>query len=176
MKHLFSHSEMTNTQYNECIREQISHKFLEKVKCNIPGLRDVLTVKHSIPECADAQSADDTFFSYIEVSYDFLKNKIATHCQPPCKRKSYKTSAKQYHKNSWNDFSNQSTEEDLFYLQMAFSSLNVESEVQTLVYDTGNMLAAAGGYLGLFLGFSCLTCLTSCIDIFAHYICKFKPN
>jgi hypothetical protein len=37
------------------------------------------------------------------------------------------------------------------------SSLIVEERVETLVYDVGSFLAAAGGNLGLFLGFSCLS-------------------
>jgi hypothetical protein len=61
-------------------------------------------------------------------------------------------------------------------LGLAFSSLDVESRVETLVYDTGSMLAAAGGYLGLFLGFSCLTCLTSFVDLLTHFIFKITAN
>ena len=35
----------------------------------------------------------------------------------------------------------------------------IEEQIETLVYDAGNFLAAVGGNLGLFLGFSCLTML-----------------
>jgi hypothetical protein len=47
---------------------------------------------------------------------------------------------------------------------MVYSSLDVESRYETLVYDFGTMLAATGGNLGLMLGFSCLTCIEGIID------------
>ena len=42
--------------------------------------------------------------------------------------------------------------------------MDVEKEVETLVYDAGNFFAAIGGNLGLFLGFSCLTMILKCVD------------
>jgi hypothetical protein len=35
--------------------------------------------------------------------------------------------------------------------------LDVEERIETLVYNTGSFLSAAGGNLGLHLGFSCLS-------------------
>jgi len=39
------------------------------------------------------------------------------------------------------------------------SSLFVEERIESYIYDLGNFLAAAGGHLGLSLGFSCLSAL-----------------
>ncbi len=46
-----------------------------------------------------------------------------------------------------------------FYLSVRFASLMVEERIETLVYDEVNFIAAAGGNLGLFLGFSCFSVL-----------------
>ena len=50
-----------------------------------------------------------------------------------------------------------------FHLKIDSSSLDVEEKVETLVYDIGSFLAAAGGNLSLMLGFSCLSVLLNII-------------
>jgi hypothetical protein len=47
--------------------------------------------------------------------------------------------------------------------------LLVEEQIERLAYDFGNFLAAAGGNLGLFLGFSCLPMLLGFISIFKKF-------
>ena len=42
--------------------------------------------------------------------------------------------------------------------------MNVETEEQILIYDFSAIVAAVGGSLGLFLGFSCLQALDPIID------------
>ena len=49
-------------------------------------------------------------------------------------------------------------------IKLKFESALVEEQVENLVYDAGNFLAAMGGNLGLFLGFSCLSILFSFIN------------
>jgi hypothetical protein len=63
-----------------------------------------------------------------------------------------------FHKNSWIDTDGKSgIIENSFSLAIAYNTLIVEERVETLVYDVGSFLAAVGGNLGLFLGFSCLS-------------------
>jgi hypothetical protein len=50
-----------------------------------------------------------------------------------------------------------------------YSTLDVEERIETLVYDAGNFLAAAGGNLGLLLGFSCLSTVLGFINIIQEY-------
>ncbi len=45
-----------------------------------------------------------------------------------------------------------------------FATMSVEEHFETLVFDLGSLLAAAGGNLGLFLGFSCLSLVFSFLD------------
>jgi hypothetical protein len=48
----------------------------------------------------------------------------------------------------------------------------VEEKAETLIYHVGNFLAAAGGNLGLFLGFSCLSVLFELIKFAETYLHK----
>ena len=62
----------------------------------------------------------------------------------------------------WDGYS--SLENDYFHLFYFFRTLLVEQEREVLMYDLGGFLAAAGGNLGLCLGFSCLSVLFMCVD------------
>jgi len=48
---------------------------------------------------------------------------------------------------------------EIFYLLFYYLTLTTEQRIQSLDYDFGNFLVAAGGNLGLFLGMSCLSVL-----------------
>jgi hypothetical protein len=52
---------------------------------------------------------------------------------------------------------------------LTYATLSVEEQTETLVFDIGSLLAAAGGNLGLFLGFSCLSLLFSLLDYLASF-------
>ena len=51
-----------------------------------------------------------------------------------------------------------------FYMSVMWDSMFVEEEVEALVYDWLNFVAAAGGNLGLLLGFSCFGLLDQLIN------------
>ena len=46
-----------------------------------------------------------------------------------------------------------------------YTTLEVENEVETYVYDISSFLASVGGNLGLLLGFSCFTVLFASINL-----------
>ena len=61
-----------------------------------------------------------------------------------------------------NEMGNNSTE--YFTLLAYYSTLNIEEKIESLEYDLGNFVAAAGGNLGLLAGFSCLSLIFGVID------------
>ena len=52
----------------------------------------------------------------------------------------------------------------IFYFFYGFDTLNTEQRIETLDYDFGNLVVAAGGNLGLFLGLSLLPILMAVVD------------
>ena len=91
-------------------------------------------------------------------------------CPLPCRQLNYKLNLDLYHKNSFGT-SNSSIKdtERYFDLEYRFLTLFVEEKIESLEYDIGSFLAAAGGNLGLMLGFSCLSVLFTIIK----YVDKF---
>ena len=57
-----------------------------------------------------------------------------------------------------------------FLLYILWNSLLIEEEVETLVYDEINFVAAAGGNLGLQLGFSCFGLLQLLVTYLKHWL------
>ena len=134
------------------------------INCTVPGLEEIIGSHSSVPECKDNISAFDTVKKYISVSYKFLENPNSLECQKPCLHTIFRSRVKKEHITSWVS----DIEEDSFYLRIIYSTLNIEQNVETLAYDIGSFLTAMGGNLGLFLGFSCLSCILASIDFFAE--------
>ena len=63
----------------------------------------------------------------------------------------------------------QKTELSLIYIDRYFT-LNVEEQIESLEYDAGTYWTAAGGNLGLFLGFSSLSVLFAIFEYVQQYI------
>ena len=57
-----------------------------------------------------------------------------------------------------------------FYFSILWESLLIEEKVETLVYDGINFVAAAGGNLGLLLGFSCFGLLQMLITYLKNWL------
>lgn len=55
--------------------------------------------------------------------------------------------------------------ERFYYLAFFWDALDVEEHHESLTYDLSAFLAAAGGNLGLALGYSCLSALVCLIEI-----------
>ena len=96
---------------------------------------------------------------------DFIRRISHFGCPLPCSYVGYKIKVSYFHKNSYLTIEVDSKKkEDYFHLFFYYSSLVVEKRVETLVYDIGGFLSAAGGNMGLWLGLSFLTILFAVID------------
>ena len=141
-----------------------------KINCTVPGFEEILGNDNSFPQCKDNISANHTLNRYLDVAYEFLQNPNIQNCQKPCKQTVFKSKVKKEHVTSWIS----DTDDNVFYLRIVYSTLNIEQNVETLVYDAGSFLAALGGNLGLFLGFSCLSCILTIINLTKKKIVGFK--
>jgi hypothetical protein len=104
------------------------------------------------------------------VTYDFLAYPDKFGCPFPCNRLSYEINLQYFHENSWPDFYRPDNFNNTFFLSFFYDTFDTIEYEETLVYDVGNFFAAAGGHLGLFLGFSCLSLLMQIIDYLRHLL------
>ncbi len=124
------------------------------------GMEFFLGMTNNISNCEDRVSASKALYEFTKTVYYANRAKWTSACPPPCKQKSYSVDVKKFHTNSWIEHDYQSfkdVSQSAVVFSLAYETFVVEEQVETLVYDAGNFLAAVGGNLGLFLGFSCLT-------------------
>ena len=65
-------------------------------------------------------------------------------------------------------------DDDAFLLYFFYNSVLVEERTETLIYELVDVIAAAGGHLGLCLGFSCLTLFMSSFEWMEDKLRKWK--
>jgi hypothetical protein len=136
---------------------------------NLNNIRNETTKQ----DCLTEDEAWNTYQALEDFIDDFYSDFNAYNCALPCKVISFSFDIDYRHSNSIiTRYPNQSVEEGGFQLHYYYKSLKVEEKTETLIYDVGNFLAAAGGNLGLFLGFSCLSVLFELIKFAETYLHK----
>jgi hypothetical protein len=111
---------------------------------------------------------------FINIIKDFTENPNRFGCLPPCKITNFKIDLTYYHKNSWSIFEEFVSLGKDFGIYYFYNTLQIEEKVETLIFDFGGLLAAAGGNLGLCLGFSCLSIFYSIIHLISILMKKIK--
>ncbi len=122
--------------------------------------------------CKSRSTATTTYTIFKEVTYHFLAYPDTFGCPFPCVQMRYEISLKYFHETSWPDINKPDNFSNTFFLSLFYGTFDMVEVEETLVYDVGNFFAAAGGYLGLFLGFSCLSLLMQIIECLGLYLSK----
>jgi hypothetical protein len=132
----------------------------KELQCTIPGFSEFDKKILNLTECADYLSGVNASKKYQTIIFDFYPNPGQFGCKPPCEKSIYTVNINTYHFNSilW-EGSPASRDGNYYHLFYYYSSNLVQKQVEVLVYDFGGFIAAAGGNLGLCLGFSCLSIL-----------------
>jgi len=113
-----------------------------------------------------------------KIAYEKCKRKTLMKLTPvPCRQLTYKILVDHYHKNNFLLHGNMMEESKNYYTLMVNNpSAIVEEQIENLEYDVVDLLASAGGNLGLFLGFSCLSVLFSAINFTANLLSKMSDK
>ena len=104
-------------------------------------------------------------------------------CPIPCEQTRYTSKISYFHNNSWIGIDSNGKKDKIynnFILMVSYNSLIVEERIETYLYDIETLFTSAGGNLGLFLGFSCLSAFVFIMKILFRYcirLCnKWKNN
>jgi len=119
------------------------------------------------PRCKTLEEANITVVNLLKAFNEYRLNEMG--CLVPCFKTVYDFEFTLYHENSdlviVDENKKEEKENDLI-VSTFYRTFNVEENIETVVYDIVNLLAAAGGNLGLLLGFSCLSALLHLHEIF----------
>jgi hypothetical protein len=143
-----------------CTKTAIRANLSKELNCVIPGFNEFLGNDLDLKECSDNQEGFDASKKYQAILFDFYQNPEHFVCKFPCERNSYTVEQSTYHFNSilW-EVPRALDKDNYYHLFFYYRSTSVEKQVEVLIYDLGGFIAAAGGNLGLCLGFSCLSIL-----------------
>ncbi len=149
----------------------------KSITCITPHFKYFLPNKSIMNFCRDKAEAFEFVDTFTDFVNDIVDKPESIGCPLPCRQIHYKISLDYVHKYGWevfDDESKNSTEKkvDHFSLEYRYSTLFVEERIESYDYDVGSFLAAAGGNLGLFLGFSCLSVMFATINWIKLYLSK----
>jgi hypothetical protein len=155
----------SDRKFIECSREAIWKKFDNSDACLIYEMKSIVPPNVTVNECPTYEIATKVYYLFATFFTEFVSKPWFFGCPIPCQLKNYKFTLDTLHNNTFK-FPLFELENGPYHLfTYSYATLNVEERIESLEYDFGNFLVAAGGNLGLFLGFSCLSLLLAIIDL-----------
>ena len=146
-----------NERFLNCSKKAICANLTKELKCTIAGFDEFVYKCLHLPECSNQSEANTKLQSTF---FEFLEDPKSLGCKVPCERKSYNFEVNTIHMNSLLFEGSPELENSSYYhVFYYFKTYLIEKRTEFLVYDLGGFFAAAGGNLGLCLGFSCLSIL-----------------
>jgi hypothetical protein len=157
--------------YIECSKDQLWNHLPPDISCIIIDFKNIVPRNAFMSECTNDTIADSIYWSFGKFLSQFAKQSWNYGCPIPCKQTSYKLNLNYFHENTVRLQSNHDSADTFFTLWTYYSTLDIEESIENLEYDLATFLVAAGGNLGLFLGFSCMSLLfdiTNFVNRFLH--------
>ena len=155
-------------QFINCCKEKLWTNILANITCTVADMKQVIPKNTTITECNNREDADRAYWEFRFLG-KFTQKLGKYGCPVPCQHLYYRLKPNYYHKNNAHlPASMANISDGLILLYLYWSYLPVEETIESLEYDLTNFLVSAGGNLGLFLGFSCLSVFFGIID----RICK----
>ena len=152
---------VTPQEYGSLISQKSAKNLGANATCTTPLTANILKGK-MLPKCINEELA---LGNIDEVEKEFQKALLDT--TKICSISSY-PSSEAYH----NQYPLFNPPESYFSAFIYYGSTVVEEKLEQYIYDPGTLLTAIGGNMGLFLGFSCLSCFLSLINFCKESACK----
>ena len=163
----------SETNFIDCCKKSIWDNFNNSYGCRIQDMKSIVPKDVKMDECQKEKIASKIHWEYGSFLSGFVVKPWYYGCPLPCLQTNYKFTLDALHKNTINFPFYEPDYESYYIFTYYFATLNVEERFESLEYDFGNFLVAAGGNLGLFLGFSCLSVMFT-IAKYAKTLCMLK--
>lgn len=158
-------SDIEHELFAKCCKDSLWRHLQALIRCKVADMKQIIPINSSIPECTNLEDAYKMYWTFNDLLMSFMPNPWRYGCPLPCRQSFYEARIKYFHNNNAilrEAHKNLSEGHFTFYPYM--SIFLTEEKIESLEYDLTNLLVAAGGNLGLFLGFSCLSVLFGLIE------------
>ena len=152
-------------EFIKCCKESLWKNLPPNITCTVADMKQVIPKNSTMPECSNRDDADRAYWEFNGLLTKFTPKLWKYGCPVPCQQIYYQLKLDYYHKNNTHlpaSMENISDEYILFYPYWSY--FPEEERIESLEYDLTSLLVSAGGNLGLFLGFSCLSVFFGIID------------
>ncbi len=159
-----------NLMFVNCCKESLKKNIVANVDCTLPSIEE-FTISN-LTFCKDQELSSFVFWELNNYWNELSGSPGDFGCPVPCTQVSYNIAFEFDHKNKWfigDLISDTGGSIDFFLLYLYFGTLDVEERIDNLDYDFESFLAAVGGNLGLFLGFSCLSVLLTFVRVLNRF-------
>ena len=152
MKVFFIKSFWTNIQSFILLSQEIKTIQKQISQCH------VYFKNHSSLFCDLETGMPFAFLDYKQLQKILYPEKNNTmKCVKPCKTTSFDVSLETMHQNSKKFDSYSSKVNDIFYLNLGYDEFIIETKQEYFIMDEAGLISTVGGFLGLFLGSSCIS-------------------
>ena len=151
--------------FSKCSRESLWKNLPKTLTCKIADMEQFMPFNFTIRECSTVKEAETVYWEFIRYLEKFISMSWEYGCPVPCRQTSYQVKLDYFHKSSAlipPELANYSM--GRFSMHSSFPTFTVEEKIESLEYDLASLLVSAGGNLGLFLGFSCLSVMFAAIQ------------
>ena len=132
--------------------------FLQETKTIQKQISHVYFKNHSSLFCDLKTGMPFAFLDYKQLQKILYPEKNNTmKCVKPCKTTSFDVSLETMHQNSKKFDSYSSKVNDIFYLNLGYDEFIIETKQEYFIMDEAGLISTVGGFLGLFLGSSCIS-------------------
>ena len=154
--------------FADCSKQSLWRNLPRNITCTIAEMKSIIPANSTMKECqVEDDLAENYYWEYVNYLERFLSSPWEYNCPIPCKQTTYKIKLNYYHKNNARlPFGLNHNLKGHFVLYIFYATFDKEERIESLEYDMANLLVSAGGNLGLFLGFSCLSAMFMVIEWF----------
>lgn len=150
--------------FTHCAKEKIRQMILAEISCTTSAINwllgDVSKDHNGLERCETVDLVGENDQKAGNVFPKFTQDPAEHGCHLPCSKITYMTRT-----NHFPEPEGKNKSEHELKMYVYYDTLMVEKQREVLVYDVPGFLSAAGGTLGLYLGFSCLTVLFGLINM-----------
>jgi len=141
-----------------CAKTVIRANLSKELNCTIQGFDRFFDTHLDLKECSNQHEGAEASKKYQAIILGLYHDSSLYGCKQPCERNTYTANINTYHFNSiiWDGFPPSLADESYYHLFFYYKSDIVQKQVEVWFMI---LAAAAGGNLGLCLGFSCLSIL-----------------